>query len=81
MSRYASKIPPQVLGSLANMTEADRKIRASELLASYQARSMKLHKLAGRMAQDWVEQQSKFLQRVSDELVEIIATGDLPERL
>lgn len=80
MYRYASKIPPQVLASLERMLESDRKIRASELLASYEERATKLHKIAGRMAEDWVENQSKFLTGVCDELVEIIATGDLPER-
>ena len=81
MRRYASKIPPQVLASLENMRESDRKIRASELLGSYEAKADKLEKVGTRMALDWVKSQGKFLEVVCEELEGIILTGDLPERI
>lgn len=77
---YRSNIPPQVIASLEEMLEMDRKIRASELLSSYEERATKLEKIGGRMAEEWVIRQSAFLSAVCDELREIVATGDLPER-
>ena len=76
--RWRSKIPPQALYSLERMTESERKIRASELLGSYEGKAAKLHKIAERMAEDWIQSQSDFLGEVSSELREIVATGDLP---
>jgi len=81
MVKYRSKIPPQVLDALSQLTESDRKIRAGELLASYEARADQYTKRGRAMAKEWVINQGQFLATVAAELREIIATGDLPPTL
>ena len=72
------KIPPQVLRSLASMNETDRKIRAQELLASYQERANKLEIIAKNMAAQWVTNQSFHLSNCAAYLALIVETGEMP---
>ncbi len=61
------------------MREVDRKIRASEILGSYEAQAQKLTAVGERMAEKWVTNQAEFLEAVASELREIVNTGNLPE--
>ena len=74
-----SSLPPRTANKLRNLPESERKLYASDLLASYEARGLKLEAVGARMAQGWVERQGQWFALISMELREIILTGDAPE--
>ncbi len=74
-----SSLPPRTANKLRNLPEFERKLYASDLLASYEARGLKLEAVGARMAQGWVERQGQWFALISMELREVILTGEAPE--
>ncbi len=49
-----SSLPPRTAEKLRNLGESERKLYACDLLASYEAKGLKLEAVGARMAQGWV---------------------------
>ncbi len=74
-----SSLPPRTAEKLRKLGESERKLYACDLLASYEAKGLKLEAVGARMAQGWVERQGQWFALISMELRDIILTGEAPE--